>query len=198
MYRWNVINREIKLNNYKSYLEIGIETGSHHRKIKVEDKTGVDPDPKSAASHKMTSDHFFEYNKSKIGKTFDIVFIDGLHEADQVYRDIQNSIKVLNEGGTIVLHDLLPETEGHQIVPREQKVWTGDCWKAFAKWRKENWGKHRSFTINTDWGVGVIKLQPTKAKCKIPDVELNWSNFVQHKNNLLDIISWEEYIRRAK
>ena len=198
MYRWEIINREIKLNNYKSYLEIGIETGSHHSKIKALDKVGVDPDPKSAASHKMTSDEFFKVNKKQWGKTFDIVFIDGLHEADQVYRDIVNSIEVLNEGGTIVLHDLLPETEGQQIVPREQKVWTGDCWKGFVKWRKENWGKHRSFTVDTDWGVGVLKPIPTNAKCKIPDVEYNWESFLKYKKELLSVISYKDYIRRAR
>lgn len=200
MYRWEVINREIKLNNYNSYLEIGVLNGSNFKRIKAKDKIGVDPDAKSFATHKMTSDAWFEQNRKEAKpKTFDIVFIDGLHEADQVYKDICNSVEFLNEGGTIVMHDMLPTTEDEQKVPRVQDTWTGDCWRAFAKWRKENWGKHRSFTIDTDWGIGVIKLQPTNAKCKIPeDVEYNWETFTKHKKNLLSVISWDEYIRRAR
>jgi hypothetical protein len=40
----------------------------------------------------MTSDEFFEINKS----TYDIIFIDGLHIDEQVERDIINGLKILN------------------------------------------------------------------------------------------------------
>lgn len=198
MYRWEIINREIKLHNYKTYLEVGVENGFNFKKINSVEKIATDPDPKSAATHIMSSDDFFERNKAQYKKKFDIIFIDGLHHADQVYKDICNSVDVLNEGGTIVLHDMLPENEGMQQVPRVQKVWTGDCWKAFVKWRKENWGSHRSFTIDCDFGVGIIKLAPTAAKNKIPDVELNWQSFSAHKKDLMSVISFQEYVRRAK
>jgi len=49
----------------------------------------------------MTSDTFFLKNK----RTFDIIFIDGLHIYDQVKRDVLNSIKVLNKDGFILLYD---------------------------------------------------------------------------------------------
>jgi hypothetical protein len=37
----------------------------------------------------------------------DLIFIDGLHEATQVYRDFENAVQILNTGGTIVF--LQPE-----------------------------------------------------------------------------------------
>ena len=37
----------------------------------------------------MTSDEFFKQNED----TYDVIFIDGLHTSDAVYRDINNSLK---------------------------------------------------------------------------------------------------------
>ena len=37
---------------------------------------------------------------------FDIIFVDGLHEKQQVKKDILNSIKFLKDGGTIICHDV--------------------------------------------------------------------------------------------
>ena len=68
----------------------------------------------------MTSDEFFEQNKEK----FDIVFIDGLHHSEQVYKDILNSLNILNEDGTIICHDMNPTEEFRQIVPRKLAIKT--------------------------------------------------------------------------
>ena len=59
----------------------------------------------------MTSDDFFRDNKEK----FDLIFIDGLHETNQVDRDIENSLKFINKGGTILLHDCLPKKYGIKL-----------------------------------------------------------------------------------
>ena len=45
----------------------------------------------------MTSDAFFATNK----ESFDFIFIDGLHEANQVFRDAMNSLEWLNPGKAI-------------------------------------------------------------------------------------------------
>jgi predicted O-methyltransferase YrrM len=42
---------------------------------------------------------------AKNTKKFDIVFVDGLHIEEQSTKDIHNALKVLNENGTIVVHD---------------------------------------------------------------------------------------------
>ena len=60
----------------------------------------------------MTSDEFFSQNK----ETFDLIFIDGLHIHEQVLKDIDNSLNVLNENGVILLHDCLPAKIWHQTI----------------------------------------------------------------------------------
>lgn len=90
--------------------------------------------PDLKASYCLTSDEFFELNKS----TFDLIFIDRLQHNDQVYRDIINSLNCLNEHGTIVVHDCNPENEASQIVPQQEEIWTGDVWRAWVKLRRDN------------------------------------------------------------
>lgn len=67
----------------------------------------------------MNSDNFF---KKYPTKKYDIIFIDGLHESEQVSKDIHNSVNALNERGVIIIHDYNPETKEAQIVPRETTV----------------------------------------------------------------------------
>ena len=99
-------------------------------------------------TYKFTSDVFLNKIVNKKTK-YDIIFIDGLHHEDQVDRDIQNSIKHLNENGFIILHDCNPINESHQIVPRISKLWNGDVWKSIVKFRasKNDLG---CITINSD------------------------------------------------
>jgi SAM-dependent methyltransferase len=110
----------------ESYLEIGCNRDKVFREVDVARKIGVDP--KRGGTHRMTSDAFFEQNEL----TFDLVFIDGLHHADQVLRDVGHALAVLNEGGVIVLHDCNPAAERLQRVPppRDGEPWNGDVWKA--------------------------------------------------------------------
>lgn len=85
--RTDIIQHFIDQRNFKNYLEIGCFRNENFNKIKIDNKVSVDPDPEAHATYQMTSDEFFANNKD----TFDIVFIDGLHEHSQVYKDIVNS-----------------------------------------------------------------------------------------------------------
>lgn len=189
MKRWDIINALIKKNGYKSYLEIGVFEGMCRDKVEIEQKTTVDPDRKANnPTHRMTSDAFFAQNKEK----FDIIFIDGLHHSEQVYKDIINSLNVLNEGGTIVCHDMLPTQEIIQRVPRMQGIWTGDCWKAWMYLR----GTRKDLdmkVVNTDWGVGIIQRgkQEIVPKLNIPIQSMKWEFFVENKA-LMNIIEPED------
>ena len=41
--------------------------------------------------------------------TYDFIFLDGLHQSDCVYAEIALSLKILNMGGMILVHDYYPE-----------------------------------------------------------------------------------------
>ena len=51
--------------------------------------------------YRKTSDEFFLENKSK----FDLIYIDGNHLFEFVKKDIENSLKFINDDGLIVLDD---------------------------------------------------------------------------------------------
>lgn len=200
MKRWDVINLYIEKYQYKDYLEIGSESGMCRDNILAENKVTVDPcKTANNPTYRLPSDDFFEVNlKREKPNTYDVIFIDGLHHADQVLRDIENSLMILNKGGTIFCHDMLPNSEEVQAVPRKTAIWTGDCWKAWAKLKGTR--KDLSmFIVEDDWGVGVIRKGKQKIKPHL-DVKLSdmdWRFFCDNKGEL-NYITKEELAGRLE
>jgi len=56
--------------------------------------------------YKMTSDNFFNQYKNK-DTFYDLIYIDGSHFGEQVYRDAVNSFEMLNINGIIIFDDFL-------------------------------------------------------------------------------------------
>ena len=186
MNRIDIINHLIKKYKYVSYLEIGVENGVSLNGVECEKKIGVDPASEHATYH-VTSDEFFASNQD----LFDIIFIDGLHEAEQVKRDIANALVYLKDGGRIVMHDCNPTSEQLQKVPREQLEWTGDVWKAYIAYRKE--GNIEMYVVDTDYGVGV--LNPSKSGRPL-ELEINtYQDLDDHRKEALNLISVEEFMK---
>jgi len=122
------INYIIKKRGFNSYLEIGVNKRENNFDlIQCQFKIGVDPEPNAKANFLGTSDEFFKQNK----QVFGTIFVDGLHHADQVRIDLENSIKYLTEGGVIVIHDTDPKEESYTCVPRNglRGRWNGDVFK---------------------------------------------------------------------
>ena len=195
MTRSELINSIIKKNNYKTYLEIGVnnpsQPGWNFDSVGIETKHGVDPADGVNATYKMESDEFFA---KQIKMKYDIVFIDGLHIFEQAYRDIVNSLKWLNENGTIVVHDCNPK---HEITQRRVKVvsaWHGDVWKAILKLRMED-PNISIFTVNTDEGCAVIKKgsqKPFETK-EDKDSIYNFPFFKRNRKEILNLISVRKF-----
>lgn len=206
MNRWDIINSFIEKHNYKSYLEIGYYKGWSFDQVKCEDKTAIDPNPCKedwwqnmpygttlGGIYKMTSDDGF---KISAGVKWDIIFIDGLHEADQVMRDIENSLDHLKPGGTIIMHDCNPPEYLHTTTGIAG-CWTGDTYKAFLRF-KMKYPEYRSYVIDTDWGCGVIEtpaVPGTWIDMRSEDLErmLQWEYFNRNRKLLLDIITVDEF-----
>lgn len=109
--RTDIINKFINKRNYKTYLEIGVLDCVNFNNIIVDEKIGIDPEPKVLNENiiKITSDNFFKELSDDI--KFDIIFIDGDHTYEQVIKDIQNSLKHLSVNGIIIMHDVITQHE---------------------------------------------------------------------------------------
>lgn len=204
--RTDLLNHLIQKHGLKRYLEIGLQNAAQNfDKIQCEYKVSVDPDPEAHATFCMTSDEFFE--KRITLKTmsiapskeiaihvlgdFDIIFIDGLHTAEQVKKDFENALQILSPNGFIVLHDCNPEKEEYTHVPRDKKgSWNGDVYK-FAI---ELSATAAYCTVDIDNGCGVFGGTRNRDIFLVTN-ECEWEYFDQNRKELLNIISWDEFVK---
>ena len=185
--RLEIVQNIIKKKNFKKYLEIGCFDDELFNYIKCEKKIGVDP--VSGGTIRATSDQFFKVNKER----FDCVFIDGLHEYQQVKKDIINSLQFLNEGGIILLHDCLPNNYYEQATPRCQWIWNGDVWKAIVACRSLN--DIDVYTCYADYGIGVILKRPNRNLLDYFNKDyskLKFEEYFHNNSKLMNIIEYED------
>jgi hypothetical protein len=196
MERYDIINYLISKNNYKSFLEIGTQNKNNYKLININEKSCVDPDLNSNADYIMTSDEYFKNNFQK----YDIIFIDGLHHADYVYRDIINSLNILNKNGSIIVHDVIPFSYESQIIPLKKaynngaEAWNGDVWKAWIKLRIERDDLSMK-CVNVDHGCGIIQLVERGEGDYLLDFQNGYYNY--NKDiilNNLNLINENEFI----
>lgn len=150
-FKSDIINAFIKARGYTSYLEIGVDRHINFNLIECDLKESVDPREEAEPTYSLTSDDFFKKYKSK---TYDFILIDGMHEGNQVYRDICNSLNHLNEGGMVLIHDCCPESEHVASYTMVEGAWTGTSWAGFARYVNET--SYLAFTVDIDYGCGII------------------------------------------
>lgn len=200
MLRFDIINALIKKNNYTKYLEIGVENGHSMHQIDCQLIHGVDPASKHAI-FEVESDHFFKMlDYFNPDFKYDIIFIDGLHVADQVDRDIINSLNHLSPNGIIVVHDCNPPTAWHARTYQEAKKngcrqWNGNVWESIVKVRAVR-SDLKVEVVNTDWGCGLISRseEPQELIENLPD-NLEYDYLHQNRQKVLNLISPEEFIK---
>ncbi len=169
-----VINKLIEKYNYKSYLEIGIYDGDNFSKVNIENKESNDISSSNLKyidklTYEMSSDEMFYYMPKD--KKYDIIFIDGMHEEQFVDRDIINSMKHLNKGGVICIHDVIPRNKDVQIsyYDKEQIIgeWNGDVWKSITKLQDQNIEFYT--LLNYDHGLTIIKYKDNFYDLTVPN-----------------------------
>lgn len=197
MKRYDIIRRLIEQRGYKSYLEIGVLSNETFDNLPMlEIKHSVDPN--GQAVFNMTSDEFFADHCSQ---SYDIVFIDGLHLAEQVTKDIENSLTHLNKGGIIVVHDCAPNNEYEQL--REGisgRPWCGDVWKAFAIMKATRYDL-KMCVVDTDYGCGLIwrdGFMNSPIAYEPINGEYTWDFFCKHRNNIMGMITVEEFLEKNR
>lgn len=189
-----VINYVISKYNLQSYLELGTHRPeANFNLIRCRYKISVDPSTVfGQPSFVGTSDEFFEQNK----QTFDCIFIDGLHHADQVQKDFANSLNCLNEGGIILIHDTNPQDEKYTPVPRNglKGRWNGDVWKFVADdlWKHPVEWKTLDFEAN---GLTVVRKPSSFIPVNLGlKGERNWQFFTENKEFILHTCTTKEFI----
>lgn len=201
--RWELMNYLIEKYELVNYLEIGVNDGLCIRQIVAPHKDGVDPYPGSEVggaivpeiNYPISSDDFFELIKGYDIK-YDMIFIDGLHHAEQVDKDVQNALNHITDNGFIILHDCNPLVYEMQIVPRVTGLWNGDVWKSITKLRCTA-PDLDVCVVDMDWGVGVIKKgTQTIYNNESIDTCLTWEYFDDHRIELNNLITVENFYNK--
>lgn len=211
-YRFDVINYLLaKFNRETTYLEIGVRNPSENfNKINASIKYSVDPGleyKKNPVDFKVTSDEFFKQLKKGeiLNKEykFDVIFIDGLHLAEQVEVDIYNSLQYLSKDGFVVLHDCNPPTEFHASESYDYRVspskdyWNGTTWKAFFNLRKRE--DYYSCCIDSDWGIGIISKKINLGNfTKINNPFFEYKILENNRKDSLNLVSFEDFKHKLK
>ena len=183
--RSEIIQKIIDIKKYKNYLEVGCDKDENFSKINVEKKIGVDP--LKGGTLRMTSDDFFKKNNEK----FDLIFLDGLHTYEQTIKDIDNSLKFLNDHGVVIIHDCLPKKIWNQIVPRVYGHWNGDVWKAIVHSR--TYSNADTYTCIADHGLGIIFKRKNRdlLELKKDFKNLKFSEYYYNHKKFMNPISYE-------
>ncbi len=185
MKRWDVINAFIEKFHYSNYLEIGFDKGQNFGLVKAKNKTAVDPAVE--CTYKMTSDDFFKQLDPNI--RYDIVFIDGLHIAEQVIKDVENSLQHLADNGTIIIHDCNPSNEIRAAEERTTNKWNGTVYKAFIHFRMTR-DDLSMYVVDTDHGCGVIYRGKQNT---VKPENITYEFFDKNRKQLLNLTSIDEF-----
>jgi SAM-dependent methyltransferase len=182
----DLINYFVKPHH--TYLEIGTQRNVNYNVINAKFKIGVDPDPNAKATFCGTSDEYFALPRVPF---VDVCFIDGLHHADQVKRDFDNTLKILKEGGVIIFHDTFPETIELTSVPRAKKGrWLGDVYKFILELNTYTGIDFR--TLDFDNGCTVAWRDDFKTGIEIE--EPTWEYYTKNKD-LMRVATFDQLIQ---
>ena len=187
--RNEIVQKIIDLKNYQTYLEIGTFRNDLFDSVRCKKKIGVDP--VSGGNIRKTSDNFFKDNTKK----FDLIFIDGLHHYAQVKKDIVHSLKYLNNGGIILMHDCMPRDYYYQAVPRSQINWNGDTWKAFLEIRTVK--NLDAYCCYADEGIGIILKRDNKNHLNLENANFKnfeFNKYIENYKEYLNLIEYDQLI----
>ena len=70
-----------------------------------------------------------------------------------------------------------------QIIPRQQKIWTGDVWKAWVKLRRLPFLE--MFVLDMDYGCGVIRYGMQEPLIVVENP--SWSDFEKNRKEWLNL-----------
>ncbi len=187
-----LINDLISDLNYKSYLELGVSIGESWKLISCENKIGVDNNINVANEfdgviHATTDDYFLN-NKYK----FDLIYIDALHEKNQVYKDFKNSFNVLNDSGLIIFHDVNPFDISQTHFNSSGDVF--ELWIELAK-------TYKVYIIKNEYDGDSVGIFIKSKNSKFIDIEVKdytYQFFSENREDFISYLNYEEIINKIK
>ena len=212
MTRIEIIRRALAAVGGRRYLEIGVKDGTCFRAIDAETKVAVDPHfalrlpllgrlrtalrrTSGELYFPTTSDGFFARHGSRLAP-FDVVFVDGLHTAEQAHRDVVNALEVLEPHGIVVIHDCNPQSAAAAAPTLAEAArtdgfvgeWNGDVYRAIVRLRTRD--DLVAFVLDADQGVALVwrgrprdRLELTSAQIE----RLRYTELDRDRNRLLGI-----------
>ena len=111
-------------------------------------------------------------------------------------KQINNSLKSLNQNGVIFIHDCLPKKIWNQVVPRIYGHWNGDVWKAIVETR--TYKNIQTFTCIADHGLGIILKRKNKNILNIENKnfkDLKFSDYFNFHEKFMNPITYEKLLR---
>ena len=187
-----LINDLISDLNYKSYLELGVSVGESWKLISCENKIGVDNNINVANEFDgvihSTTDNYFLNNKDK----FDLIYIDALHEKNQVYKDFKNSFNVLNDSGVIIFHDVNPFDISQTHFNSSGDVF--ELWIELAK-------TYKVYIIKNEYDGDSVGIFIKSKNSKFIDIELKdytYQFFSENREDFISYLNYEEIINKIK
>ena len=196
-YKFELINHIIQLNEYSSYLEIGLGPGSTSfygdktrsgatwsevncgRKMCV-DVSKFAPDLPYFIG---TSDEFFKHNNC----VYDLIYIDGDHSAEQVSIDLDNSLGCLSPRGCIIMHDVNPLTEGGTAATAH-----GTAYKTFMAIRQRDNLHSLCYKFTNDDTVGIVLKEPNPNVYVDTNINYSYDYFATNRDNICNFKTLEE------
>ena len=193
------------ISNINASKKIGIDPNfSFPKKLKLKKLIGV----VNFKAIEKTSDAFFDSDASRIlSSGIDVALVDGHHTYNQSLKDVQNCLKYLNPSGVIIMHDCNPNnyacayplSDSQSIddimmlaeageLPGWNGSWSGDVWKTVAHLRITNKDLN-IFTLDLDWGLGIISKGQGQPLSKISLDELQKMDYWSLEKNRVELLN---------
>lgn len=168
MLRQHVINAIIKAIGAHAYLQIGSARGMDEIDCAV--KRSV----------------FIEHvNDLPIEPRPDVVYVDPPMDAGRANFAMQVAHERVSRSGVVVVGNVGPTEAWQQEVPPSSGVQLGQAWRAWLKFRQTC--GHRSLTIDTDHGVGIVIMsEPAEVGA---DPLIDFQTFLDDRARWLGLVS---------
>lgn len=145
----------------------------------------------------------------KEGTQYDVVFLDPWHTYQDSIRDIALGLKLVKDGGVMVVHDCNPPETSSVSPEYKCGEWSGVTYAAYVDFVLDLAGISY-VTVDCDYGCGIIvkddRLVKASTAVKDPELERTWYSlpleekrpfFLAHQTQLLRLISPDQFDHRV-